>query len=127
MASNPQAAAMLAYVDALHEKTTFLDLTTLATAALKTTIHKVARLMKQRKVTAICATDDTTFMNKDIALRVIAAALDVGICSIIRVMTPHPDTVPTMTVYDALKYVSSTPNQFLLMHPILPRSCCCGS
>jgi len=37
-------------------------------------------------------------------LRVIAAGLDATRCSVVRVMTPHPDTAPpTMTVHDALK------------------------
>jgi len=37
-------------------------------------------------------------------LRVIAAGLDAERCSVVRVMTPHPDTAPpTMTVHDALK------------------------
>jgi len=37
-------------------------------------------------------------------LRVIAAGLDAGRCSVVRVMTPHPDTAPpAMFVHDALK------------------------
>ncbi|KAG9314642.1 CBS-domain-containing protein [Chiua virens] len=123
MASNPQAAAMLAYVDALREKTALPDLTTVmdsrtqpATVTPKTTVREVAKLMKERRVTAVCVMENTPgsegvhpkiagiFTSKDIVLRVIAAGLDAGICSVIRVMTPHPDTAPpTMTVHDALK------------------------
>ncbi|KAG8220087.1 CBS-domain-containing protein [Butyriboletus roseoflavus] len=121
MASNPQAAAMLAYVDALREKTALPDLTTVmdsrtqpATVTPKTTVREVAKLMKERRVTAVCVMENTSdsvhpkiagiFTSKDIVLRVIAAGLDAGICSVIRVMTPHPDTAPpTMTVHDALK------------------------
>ncbi|KAG1757876.1 CBS-domain-containing protein [Suillus lakei] len=123
MASNPQAAAMLAYVDALREKTALPDLTTVmdsrtqpATVTPKTTVREVAKLMKERRVTAVCVMENTPgggdsypkiagiFTSKDIVLRVIAAGLDAGICSVIRVMTPHPDTAPpTTSVHDALK------------------------
>ncbi|KAF8139953.1 CBS-domain-containing protein [Boletus edulis] len=123
MASNPQAAAMLAYVDALREKTALPDLTTVmdsrtqpAIVTPKTTVREVAKLMKERRVTAVCVMENTPgsdsahpkiagiFTSKDIVLRVIAAGLDAGICSVIRVMTPHPDTAPpTTTVHDALK------------------------
>jgi CBS domain-containing protein len=127
MASNPQAAAMLAYVDALREKTALPDLTTVmdsrtqpATVSPKTTVREVARLMKERRVTAVCVMENAPgvgdaytkiagiFTSKDIVLRVIAAGLDAGICSVIRVMTPHPDTAPpTMSVHDALKKMHS--------------------
>lgn len=127
MASNPQAAAMLAYVDGLREKTALPDLTTImdsrthpATVTPKTTVREVAKLMKERRVTAVCVMENTPgsdsvhpkiagiFTSKDIVLRVIAAGLDAGICSVIRVMTPHPDTAPpTMTVHDALKKMHS--------------------
>ncbi|KIJ68736.1 hypothetical protein HYDPIDRAFT_24989 [Hydnomerulius pinastri MD-312] len=123
MTSNPQAAAMLAYVDSLREKTALPDLTTVmdsrtqpATVTPKTTVRDVAKLMKERRVTAVCVMESTPgldsahpkiagiFTSKDIVLRVIAAGLDAGICSVIRVMTPHPDTAPpTMSVHDALK------------------------
>ncbi|KAH7883886.1 CBS-domain-containing protein [Phlebopus sp. FC_14] len=123
MSSNPQAAAMLAYVDALREKTALPDLTTVmdsrtqaATVTPKTTVREVAKLMKERRVTAVCILESNIgsdgaypkiagiFTSKDIVLRVIAAGLDAGICSVIRVMTPHPDTAPpTMSVHDALK------------------------
>jgi signal-transduction protein with cAMP-binding, CBS, and nucleotidyltransferase domain len=124
MASNPQAAAMLAYVDALREKTALPDLTTVmdlrtqpATVGPKTTVREVAKLMKERRTTAVCVMDSTggnaariagIFTSKDIVLRVIAAELDASRCSVIRVMTPHPDTAPpTMTVHDALKKMHS--------------------
>lgn len=127
IASNPQAAAMLAYVDALREKTALPDLTTVmdlrtqpAVVSPKTTVREVAKLMKERRVTAVCVMENTTspdgvhpkivgiFTSKDVVLRVIAAGLDASICSVIRVMTPHPDTAPpTMSVHDALKKMYS--------------------
>ncbi|KAA1468577.1 CBS-domain-containing protein [Dentipellis sp. KUC8613] len=122
MASNPQAAAMLAYVDALREKTALPDLTTImdsrtqpATVGPKATVKDVARLMREHRTTAVCVMEGVTginnvpriagiFTSKDVVLRVIAAGLDASRCSVVRVMTPHPDTAPpTMTVHDALK------------------------
>jgi CBS domain-containing protein len=131
LGANPQAAAMLAYVEALREKTALPDLTTVmdvrtqpATVGPKTTVRDVAKLMKERRTTAVCILEGNTpstpgagpapriagiFTSKDVVLRVIAAGLDAGRCSVIRVMTPHPDTAPpTMTIHDALKKMHST-------------------
>lgn len=128
--SNPQAAAMLAWAEKLREKTALPDLTTVmdsrtqpATVGPKTTVREVAKLMKERRTTAVCvmeganpASPGTTsgtriagiFTSKDVVLRVIAAGLDAGRCSVVRVMTPHPDTAPpTMSVHDALKKMHS--------------------
>ncbi|KAJ7900117.1 hypothetical protein B0H14DRAFT_2672359 [Mycena olivaceomarginata] len=125
--SNPQAAAMLAWAEKLREKTALPDLTTVmdvrshpATVGPKTTVREAARLMKERRVTAVCVMESVSnpatpglgateriagiFTSKDVVLRVIAAGLDAGRCSVVRVMTPHPDTAPpTMTIHDALK------------------------
>ncbi|KAI0050730.1 CBS-domain-containing protein [Auriscalpium vulgare] len=123
LGANPQAAAMLAYVDALREKTALPDLTTVmdsrtqpATVGPKATVKEVARLMAERRTTAVCVMEGTTgignnvpriagiFTSKDVVLRVIAAGLDASRCSVVRVMTPHPDTAtPTTTIHDALK------------------------
>ncbi|KAJ6509314.1 hypothetical protein C8R47DRAFT_1182749 [Mycena vitilis] len=123
--SNPQAAAMLAWAEKLREKTALPDLTTVmdvrshpATVGPKTTVREAARLMKERRTTAVCVMESVPtspgmgssekiagiFTSKDVVLRVIAAGLDAGRCSVVRVMTPHPDTAPpTMSVHDALK------------------------
>lgn len=129
--SNPQAAAMLAWAEKLREKTALPDLTTVmdvrshpATVGPKTTVREAARLMKERRVTAVCVMESVSnpatpglgateriagiFTSKDVVLRVIAAGLDAGRCSVVRVMTPHPDTAPpTMTIHDALKKMHS--------------------
>jgi len=126
--SNPQAAAMLAWAEKLREKTALPDLTTVmdsrtqpATVGPKTTVREVAKLMKERRTTAVCVMEPTTgptagaapriagiFTSKDVVLRVIAAGLDAGRCSVVRVMTPHPDTAPpSMSVHDALKKMHS--------------------
>lgn len=126
--SNSQTSAMLAYVEALREKTALPDLTTVmdsrtqpATVGPKATVREVAKLMKERRVTAVCIMENPPagaatnvprivgiFTSKDVVLRVIAAGLDAGRCSVVRVMTPHPDIAPpSMTVHDALKKMHS--------------------
>ncbi|KDQ54733.1 hypothetical protein JAAARDRAFT_37831 [Jaapia argillacea MUCL 33604] len=124
VSTNPQTAAMLSYVDALREKTALPDLTSVmdsrtqpAVVGPKTTVKEVAKLMRERRTTAVCVMENVPgaggphggriagiFTSKDIVLRVIAAGLDSGRCSVVRVMTPHPDTSdPTMTIHEALK------------------------
>ncbi|ORY32884.1 hypothetical protein BCR39DRAFT_522278 [Naematelia encephala] len=131
LASNPQAAAMLAYVDSLRDRMAQPDLTTVLDSRLspptvspRTSVREAAKMMKDRRTTAVCVMEanagtsvvsgmSTTnaipriagiFTSKDIVLRVIAAGLDAQRCSVVRVMTPHPDTAaPTTTVQDALK------------------------
>ncbi|KAL1707646.1 hypothetical protein EV121DRAFT_255586 [Schizophyllum commune] len=123
---NPQAAAMLAWVEKLRERTALPDLTTLmdartlpATVGPKTTVRDAARLMKEHRTTAVCVMEGLhaspgmhpnsakiagIFTSKDVVLRVIAAGLDAGRCSVVRVMTPHPDTAPpNLSIHDALK------------------------
>lgn len=133
VSTNPQTAAMLAWVEKLREKTALPDLTTVmdsrtqpATVGPKTTVREAAKLMKERRTTAVCVMENPTagapsahpriagiFTSKDVVLRVIAAGLDAGRCSVVRVMTPHPDTAPpTMTVHDALKKMHSVSPYF---------------
>ncbi|KXN83562.1 hypothetical protein AN958_01127 [Leucoagaricus sp. SymC.cos] len=113
--TNPQAAAMLAWAEKLKQKTALPDLTTVmdsrttpATVGPKASVRDVAKLMKERRTTAVCVVEAGRiagiFTSKDVVLRVIAAGLEANRCSVVRVMTPHPDTAPpTMTVHDALK------------------------
>jgi CBS domain-containing protein len=126
LGANSQTAAMLAYVEALREKTALPDLTTVmdsrtqpAVVGPRATVREVARLMRERRTTAVCVMEPTTtpgappkiagiFTSKDVVLRVIAAGLDASMCSVVRVMTPHPDTAsPTMTIHNALKKMHS--------------------
>ena len=135
LSGNPQAAAMLAYVHALRDRMALPDLTTVMdartsppTVTPRTSVREAARLMKERRTTAVCVMETNTgtsavsgasggvgipklsgiFTSKDIVLRVIAAGLDASRCSVVRVMTPHPDTAPpTMFVQDALKKMHS--------------------
>lgn len=123
--SNPQAAAMLAWAEKLRQKTALPDLTTImdsrtqpATVGPKTSVRDVAKLMRERRTTAVCVVEGGRiagiFTSKDVVLRVIAAGLEANRCSVVRVMTPHPDTAPpTMTVHDALKKMHSMSVCFL--------------
>ncbi|GAA5902429.1 hypothetical protein JCM8208_006886 [Rhodotorula glutinis] len=112
--SNP----LLAYVQALRDKMSFPDLgsildarTTAATVGVKTSVREAARIMREKRTTAVCVMEGADmkkiagiFTSKDVVLRVIAAGLDAKTCSVVRVMTPHPDTaVPTLSIQDALR------------------------
>ncbi|CAE6404616.1 unnamed protein product [Rhizoctonia solani] len=118
--SNPQAMAMMSYVASLREKTTLPDLTTVmdsrtrpATVNIRSNVREAAKLMKENRTTAVCIMEAHhggpakiagIFTSKDVVLRVIAAGLDPDRCTVIRVMTPHPDVAePSTTVHDALK------------------------
>jgi CBS domain-containing protein len=114
---------MLAYVDALRDKMALPDLTTVmdpskppATVAPRTSVREAATIMKERRTTAVCVMEVVggvqkivgIFTSKDVVLRVIAAGLDSQRCSVVRVMTPHPDTaLPSLSVQDALKKMHS--------------------
>ncbi|GAA5964746.1 hypothetical protein JCM3765_002541 [Sporobolomyces pararoseus] len=112
-AANP----LLAYVQALRDKMSFPDLgsildarTTAATIGLKTTVREAAKLMREKRTTAVCVMESDgkkiagIFTSKDVVLRVIAAGLDAKTCSVVRVMTPHPDcALPTLSIQDALR------------------------
>ncbi|GAA6048014.1 hypothetical protein JCM3770_000149 [Rhodotorula araucariae] len=113
-ASNP----LLAYVQALRDKMSFPDLgsildarTTAATVGVKTSVREAARIMREKRTTAVCVMEGVDnkkiagiFTSKDVVLRVIAAGLDAKTCSVVRVMTPHPDTaVPSLSIQDALR------------------------
>ncbi|KAI8319429.1 CBS-domain-containing protein [Martensiomyces pterosporus] len=111
-----QSAQMLQFVDTLRERMSFPDMTTVldgtdpVIVSPKTPVMDIARQMRAARVTASLIVDDETgniagiFTSKDIVLRVIAAGLDPRTCSVVRVMTPHPDTVvPSTSLIDALK------------------------
>ena len=102
----------------------------------RTSVREAAKMMKERRTTAVCVMEGPVgginsgsstvgstvsgangggmtkiagiFTSKDVVLRVIAAGLDPGRCSVVRVMTPHPDTaLPTLSVQDALRKMHS--------------------
>ncbi|KAH8553335.1 hypothetical protein BGW37DRAFT_485323 [Umbelopsis sp. PMI_123] len=105
---------LVQYMEALREKMSCPDLNTVLDGAypvevsVKTQVRDVAKLMKEHHTTAVLVMDHGglagIFTSKDIVLRVIAAGLAPDNCSVVRVMTPHPDTAqPSTSILDALK------------------------
>ncbi|KAI7878315.1 CBS-domain-containing protein [Lichtheimia hyalospora FSU 10163] len=105
---------LVQYMEALREKMSCPDLTTVldhsapVQVPVKANVRDVARLMKEHHTTAVLVMDHGglagIFTSKDIVLRVIAAGLAPETCSVVRVMTPHPDTaLPTTSILDGLK------------------------
>ena len=96
-----------------------LDARTAAvTVGVKASVRDAAKLMREKHTTAVVVLEVPTnqlapgeipkiagiFTSKDVVLRVIAAGLDSKTCSVVRVMTPHPDTAfPTTTIQEALR------------------------
>ena len=71
-------------------------------------MKEAAELMKENHTTAVLVQDQGSitgiFTSKDVVLRVIAAGLDPVTCSVVRVMTPHPDFAPMdMSIQAALR------------------------
>ncbi|KAK5173160.1 uncharacterized protein LTR77_003282 [Saxophila tyrrhenica] len=78
------------------------------TVSVRTSVKEAAQLMKENHTTALLVQDQGQitgiFTSKDVVLRVIAAGLDPANCSVIRVMTPHPDFAPLdMSIQQALR------------------------
>jgi CBS domain-containing protein len=87
---------------------TILDDSHAAQVSTRTSVRDAARMMKQHHTTSVVVMDNGVisgiFTSKDVVLRVVAASLDPANCSVIRVMTPHPDTCPPeTTILEALK------------------------
>ncbi|KAI9486163.1 MAG: hypothetical protein EXX96DRAFT_516029 [Benjaminiella poitrasii] len=77
----------------------------------RTNVKEIAVMMKELGTTAVLVTKHHhlagIFTSKDIVLRVIAAGLNPENCTVVRVMTPNPDTAaPDTTVIDALKLMN---------------------
>ncbi|KAF9351074.1 hypothetical protein BGX26_010823 [Mortierella sp. AD094] len=114
--ANPE---LRGYVDIMREKMASPDLNTIleeyhgvAEIQAKTSVREASKIMKQFRATASLITEDGRitgiFTSKDIVVRVLAAGLEPGTTSVIRVMTPRPDTVKcSMTILDALKKMHS--------------------
>jgi hypothetical protein len=78
------------------------------TVSVRTSVKEAAQLMKENHTTAVLVQDQGAitgiFTSKDVVLRVIAAGLDPSTCSVVRVMTPHPDFAPMdMSIQAALR------------------------
>ncbi|PYI04904.1 CBS and PB1 domain protein [Aspergillus sclerotiicarbonarius CBS 121057] len=110
--SQPQQ--IIQYVEALRSKMSgptlesVLDGMPPTTVSVRTTVRDAAALMKEHHTTALLVQDQGSitgiFTSKDIVLRVIAPGLDPATCSVVRVMTPHPDFAPSdMSIQAALR------------------------
>jgi CBS domain-containing protein len=111
-ASQPQQ--IIQYVEALRQKMSgptlesVLDGLPPTTVSVRTSVKEAAALMKEHHTTALLVQDQGSitgiFTSKDVVLRVIAPGLDPATCSVVRVMTPHPDFAPTdMSIQAALR------------------------
>ncbi|KAI5466839.1 hypothetical protein BGZ63DRAFT_398469 [Mariannaea sp. PMI_226] len=110
--SQPQQ--IIQYVEALRSKMSGPTLETVlngippTTVSVRTSVKEAAQLMKENRTTAVLVQDQGAitgiFTSKDVVLRVIAPGLDPANCSVVRVMTPHPDFAPMdMTLQAALR------------------------
>ncbi|KAL3472757.1 hypothetical protein BJX99DRAFT_234825 [Aspergillus californicus] len=110
--SQPQQ--IIQYVEALRSKMSgptleiVLDGMPPTTVSVRTTVKDAAAMMKENHTTALLVQDQGSitgiFTSKDIVLRVIAPGLDPATCSVVRVMTPHPDFAPSdMSIQAALR------------------------
>ncbi|KAM5443707.1 hypothetical protein MferCBS31731_000950 [Microsporum ferrugineum] len=110
--SQPQQ--IIQYVEALRSKMSGPTLESVlnglppTTVSVRTSVKEAAALMKENHTTALLVQDQGSitgiFTSKDVVLRVIAPGLDPSTCSVVRVMTPHPDFAPTdMTIQAALR------------------------
>ncbi|GIJ84241.1 hypothetical protein Asppvi_003081 [Aspergillus pseudoviridinutans] len=109
-----QPQQIIQYVEALRSKMSgptlesVLDGMPPTTVSVRTSVRDAAALMKEHHTTALLVQDQGSitgiFTSKDIVLRVIAPGLDPATCSVVRVMTPHPDFAPAdMSIQAALR------------------------
>jgi CBS domain-containing protein len=110
--SQPQQ--IIQYVEAIRQKMSGPTLESVltglppVTVSVRTSVKEAAALMKENHTTAVLVQDQGSitgiFTSKDVVLRVIAAGLDPSTCSVVRVMTPHPDFAPMdMSIQAALR------------------------
>ena len=110
--SQPQQ--IIQYVEAVRSRMSgptlesVLDGKPPVTVSVRTSVREAAQAMKENHTTAVLVQDNGQitgiFTSKDVVLRVIAAGLDPSNCSVIRVMTPHPDFAPAdMSIQQALR------------------------
>ncbi|KAI8073949.1 hypothetical protein BC940DRAFT_289605 [Gongronella butleri] len=110
-AGNP--VQLVQYMEVLREKMACPDMTTVmdlrpVEVNYKVNVREIAKMMKECHTTAVLVMKRHNltgiFTTKDIVLRVIAAGLNPETCSVVRVMTPDPDTAETgTTLLEALK------------------------
>ncbi|KIW94458.1 uncharacterized protein Z519_04434 [Cladophialophora bantiana CBS 173.52] len=120
--SQPQQ--IIQYVEALRQKMSGPTLESVlnglppTTVSVRTSVKEAAQLMKENHTTAVLVQDQGSitgiFTSKDVVLRVIAPGLDPSTCSVVRVMTPHPDFAPTdMSIQAALRKMHALDGHYL--------------
>jgi CBS domain-containing protein len=108
------SSSRIQYVEAIRQKMSGPTLESVltglppTTVSVRTSVKEAAALMKENHTTAVLVQDQGSitgiFTSKDVVLRVIAAGLDPATCSVVRVMTPHPDFAPMdMSIQAALR------------------------
>ncbi|KAI8147998.1 hypothetical protein BJV82DRAFT_594190 [Fennellomyces sp. T-0311] len=111
---NSSPVQLVQYMENLRDRMSCPDLHTVldggrpAEVNAKKSVREVARMMKEYHTTAVLVADkhglSGIFTTKDVVLRVIAQGLNPDTCSVVRVMTPHPDTAtPQTTILEALR------------------------
>ncbi|KZF24571.1 CBS-domain-containing protein [Xylona heveae TC161] len=109
-----QPAQIIQYVENLRHKMSGPTLETVlngippTVVSVRTSVKDAAALMREHHTTALLVQDQGSitgiFTSKDVVLRVIAPGLDPANCSVVRVMTPHPDFAQIdMTIQAALR------------------------
>ncbi|KAJ2956137.1 hypothetical protein NQZ79_g7986 [Umbelopsis isabellina] len=112
--SNGGPAHIAQHMEQLRERMSCPDISSVldgnlpVEVKLKANVKEIAQLMKDHRTTAVLVMDKHNlsgiFTSKDIVLRVIAAGLNPEQTSVVRVMTPHPDTcTPDTTILEALR------------------------
>jgi len=106
---------IMSYVEALKEHTSGPELSSVIdpnkrpiSVNVKSTVAEAAILMREHRMTSVLVMDHDNiagiFTTKDIVLRVLAADIESSRCSVVRVMTPHPQCAPmTMNIQQALR------------------------
>lgn len=121
-----QPAQIIQYVEALRSKMSGPTLESVlngmppTTVSVRTSVKEAAALMKEHHTTAVLVQDQSQitgiFTSKDVVLRVIAPGLDPATCSVVRVMTPHPDFAPMdMSIQAALRKMHGMSSFFALL------------
>ncbi|OAD80072.1 hypothetical protein PHYBLDRAFT_97179, partial [Phycomyces blakesleeanus NRRL 1555(-)] len=105
---------LVQYMEALRDRMSCPDLHSVLDGSpppevdVKVNVREIAKMMRELHTTAVLVTNREglagIFTTKDIVLRVVAAGLHPEKCSVVRVMTPNPDTAsPQTSIMDALR------------------------
>ncbi|EEB08434.1 hypothetical protein SJAG_03589 [Schizosaccharomyces japonicus yFS275] len=103
LSGSAHASEFVEYVESLRQKAAGREVGALLEDVLfepvlvgvRTSVLEASQLMAQAEANAVLVMDQGLvsgiFTSHDIVLRVVAAGLDPSKCSVIRIMTPHPD------------------------------------